>query len=72
MAGETSQPEAQRVERQGVVTDSIVAFSEGLGIGAGGVGAAKFIDALTGAKPPEPEPKQEVVLPPGVERPARD
>lgn len=63
MAEEKSQPTEPTAKRQGVVTDSIVAFSGGLGIGAGGVGAAKIIGAISGAKEPPPEPPPEVIIP---------
>jgi hypothetical protein len=70
MAEEKPQPQDKHLERQGVVTDAINAFATGLGAGAGGVGAAKLIDAISTDPPKEPKPQVE--LPPGVEKPSGD
>ena len=61
MADKRPQPQEPVLQRQGVVLDAIIAgaenFATGVGIGAGGVGAAKFIDAISGSnqQPPSRE-----------------
>jgi len=70
MADERPQPQEPLLERQGVVTDAIIA---GAVVGGAAVhGFAEGLGHAVGEKiahRPAAEPKQEVILPPGVEKP---